>query len=74
MVQQLKEIYTINIVKTIPRHLLEKTLQKEEVDLIISTVDIDSSFSIPVVKVKSILAQEDINNLDKYSLSKQRKR
>lgn len=74
LVQQLKEIYTINIVKTIPRHLLEKTLQKEEVDLIISTVDIDSSFSIPVVKVKSILAQEDINNLDKYSLSKQRKR
>lgn len=74
LVQQLKEVYTINIVKTIPRHLLEKTLQKEEVDLIISTVEIESSFSIPVVKVNSILTQEDINNLDKYSLSKQRKR
>lgn len=74
LVQQLKEIYTINIVKTIPRHLLEKTLPKEEIDLIISTLDIDSSFSIPVVKVNSILTQEDINNLDKYSLSRQRRR
>ena len=74
LVQQLKEIYTINIIKTIPRYLLEKTLQKENVDLIISTVEIESDISIPVVKVKSILTQEDINNLDKYSLSKQRKR
>ncbi len=74
LVQQLKEIYTINIVKTIPRHLLEKTLQKEEVDLIISTVDIENDISTPVVKVKSILTQEDISALDKYSLSRQRKR
>lgn len=74
LVQQLKEIYTINIVKTIPRHLLEKTLQKEEVDLIISTVDIENIISTPVVKVKSILTQEDISSLDKYSLSRQRKR
>lgn len=74
LVQQLKEIYTINIVKTIPRHLLEKTLQKEEVDLIISTVDIEDNIFIPIVKVKSILTQEDIVNLDKYSLSRQRKR
>ena len=74
LVQQLKEIYTINIIKTIPRYLLEKTLQKENVDLIISTVEIESDISVPVVKVKSILTQEDINNLDKYSLSKQRKR
>ena len=74
LVQQLKEIYTINIVKTIPRHLLEKTLQKEEVDLIISTVDIEDNISIPIVKVKSILTQEDIDKLDKYSLSRQRKR
>lgn len=74
LVQQLKEIYTINIIKTIPRHLLEKTLQKEEVDLIISTVDIEDNISIPIVKVKSILTQEDIDNLDKYSLSRQRKR
>lgn len=74
LVQQLKEIYTINIVKTIPRHLLEKTLQKEKVDLIISTVDIDDIGSTPIVKVKSILTPEDINVLDKYSLSRQRKR
>lgn len=74
LVQQLKEIYTINIIKTIPRYLLEKTIQKEKIDLIISTVDIENIYNIPIVKVNSILAQEDINNLDKYSLSKQRKR
>ncbi|NME35335.1 transcription antiterminator [Fusobacterium perfoetens] len=74
LVQQLKEIYTIKIVDTIPRHLLEKTIKKENVDLIISTVEIENDINIPVVKVKSILTQEDINNIDKYSLSKQRKR
>lgn len=74
LVQQLKEIYTINIVKIIPRYMLEKTLQEEEADLIISTVSIESDLKIPVVKVNSILTLEDINNLDKYSLSRQRKR
>ena len=74
LVQQLKEIYTIDIIKTIPRYLLEKTLQKEKIDLIISTVEIENNFSIPLIKVNSILTQEDINNLDRYSLSKQKKR
>lgn len=74
LVQQLNEIYTINVVQTIPRYMLEKTLEEERVDLIISTINIENKIDIPVVKVNSVLTQEDIAALDKYELSRQKKR
>lgn len=74
LVQQLNEIYTINVVQTIPRYMLEKTLEKERVDLIISTINIENKIDIPVVKVNSVLTQEDIAVIDKYELSRQKKR
>ena len=74
LVQQLNEIYTINVVQTIPRYMLEKTLEEERVDLIISTINIENKIDIPVVKVNSVLTQEDIVVLDKYELSRQKKR
>lgn len=73
LVQQLNEIYTINVVQTIPRYMLEKTLEEERVDLIISTINIENKIDIPVVKVNSVLTQEDIAVLDKYELSRQKK-
>lgn len=74
LVQQLNEIYTINVVQTIPKYMLEKTLEEERVDLIISTINIENKIDIPVVKVNSVLTQEDIAVLDKYELSRQKKR
>lgn len=74
LVQQLNEIYTINVVQTIPRYMLEKTLEEERVDLIISTINIENKIDIPVVKVNSVLTQEDIAVLDKYEFSRQKKR
>lgn len=74
LVQQLNEIYTINVVQTIPRYMLEKTLEEERVDLIISTINIENKIDISVVKVNSVLTQEDIAALDKYELSRQKKR
>ncbi len=74
LVQQLNEIYTINVVQTIPRYMLEKTLEEERVDLIISTINIENKIDIPLVKVNSVLTQEDIAVLDKYELSRQKKR
>lgn len=74
LVQQLNEIYTINVVQTIPRYMLEKTLEEERADLIISTINIENKIDIPVVKVNSVLTQEDIAVLDKYELSRQKKR
>lgn len=74
LVQQLNEIYTINVVNTIPRYKLEKALENEGIDLIISTINIDMKLNIPVVKVNSVLTQEDISVLDKYELSRQKKR
>lgn len=74
LVQQLNEIYTINVVNTIPRYKLEKVLKNKGIDLIISTINIDMKLNIPVVKVNSVLTQEDISALDKYELSRQKKR
>lgn len=74
LVQQIKEIYTLDIVNIIPRHLLEKTVANEKIDIIITTIDIALKIDIPVVKVNSILTASDIKNLDKYSLSRIKKR
>lgn len=73
LVQQLNETYSINVVNTIPRYMLEETLAAEGVDLIVSTVPIEMKSDIPVVKVNSVLTEEDISALDKYELSRQKK-
>lgn len=72
--QQLKESYTVNIVKKIPRYLLEKTLKEIEIDLIVSTVKIVEKLEVPVVEVNSILTKEDIEKLDEHSLLKQKRK
>jgi len=72
LAQQLKEIYSINIVDIIPKHLLDTTLEKKEVDFIITTLDIKCQK--PYIKVNPILTPEDIHILDKYSLPKYRKK
>lgn len=74
LVQQIKEIYTLDIVNIIPRHLVEKTLANEKVDIIITTIDIPLELNIPIVKVNSILTPLDIENLDSHALSRIKKK
>lgn len=75
LAQQLKELYSINIVEIVPYHLLEKIVFNEELDMIITTVDIDhEDISLPIIKVNPILSQDDIKNLKECNLQKSTKK
>lgn len=78
LAQQIKEVYSIDIVDIIPYHLLDKYSNESEVDLIITTLSIsrerEESLKTPIVKVKPILGKDDIHILDKYDLPKYRKK
>ncbi len=68
--QQIKEKYNVDIVDTIPKYMLEKTLEKKEVDLILSTVDINESIKVPILKLNSILTEEDSRKMLEYGIIK----
>ncbi len=78
LAQQIKDTYSIDIVDIIPYHFLEKYLDKPEVELIITTIDISGlsqeTLNVPIIKVNPILGKEDIHKLDKYGLPKYRKK
>ncbi len=73
LAQQIRDIYSVNVVDIIPRHQLERSLKEKEVDLVITTLDI-TGISKAVVKVGAILSPQDIHTLDKYALPKSRKK
>lgn len=75
LAQQLKELFSIDIIDIIPKHILEKSLNKNEIDVIISTVDLKLlNISIPIIKVKPILTTENINFLKKSGFQKRNKK
>lgn len=75
LAQQIKDIYSINIVDIIPYHMLERYKKNNEIDMIITTLE-ESVFDaeVPITRVKPILSRQDIHNLDKYALPKYRKK
>ncbi len=75
LAQQLKELFSIDIIDIIPKHILTASLNKNEIDVIITTVDLDLlDFSIPIIKVKAILSTENINLLKKNGFEKRNKK
>lgn len=75
LAQQLKELFSIEIVDIIPKHMLGISLNKNEVDVIVTTVDLeDISKNIPIFKVKAILSTENINILKKNGFQKRNKK
>lgn len=75
LAQQIKDIYSINIVDIIPYHMVERYKKNNEIDIIITTLE-ESIFDleVPIIRVKAILSRQDIHNLDKYALPKYRKK
>jgi len=75
LAQQIKDIYSINIVDIIPYHMVERYKKNNEIDMIITTLE-ESIFNleVPTIRVKPILSRQDIHNLDKYALPKYRKK
>ncbi|MGL5595017.1 MAG: BglG family transcription antiterminator [Cetobacterium sp.] len=75
LAQQLKELFSIDIIDIIPKHMLATSLNKNEVDIIVTTVDLELlNLLIPVVKVKPILSTENIDVLKKSGFQKRNKK
>lgn len=75
LAQQLKELFSIDIIDIIPKHMLTTSLNRNEVDIIVTTVDLElSNLLIPIIKVKPILSTENINVLKKNGFQKRNKK
>ena len=75
LAQQIKDVYSINIIDIIPHHILERYKKNHDIDMIITTLE-ESVFDleVPIIRVRPILTRQDIHNLDKYALPKYRKK
>lgn len=75
LAQQLKELFSIDIIDIIPKHMLVTSLNRNEIDVIVSTVDLQlENLLIPIIKVKPILSTENINVLKKSGFQKRNKK
>lgn len=75
LAQQIKDIYSINIVDIIPYHMVERYKKSHEIDMVITTLEENEfNLEVPIIRVRPILSRQDIHNLDKYALPKYRKK
>lgn len=75
LAQQLKDIYSVNIIDILPYHQYKKKKYCKDIDLIVSTVDLkELEEGIPVIKVNPILTNEDLQKLNKQDLQKSSKK
>lgn len=72
--QNLKEIYSVEVVDIIPKHYLKKRVKEKDFDLIITTVELNSLDDKRVIKVNPILSSENIEKLDSMGLKKRSKK
>lgn len=76
LAHKLSEIYDVNIVDTIPYHKFLELKNLKDVDLIISTMDLENhvDINIPILKVHPILSKENKTKLLELGLSEQKKK
>ncbi|MGL5052046.1 MAG: PRD domain-containing protein [Cetobacterium sp.] len=75
LAQQLKDLYSIHIVDIIPKHILNTSLNKNEIDVIITTITLEESgLDVPVIKVNPILSTENIKLLKSFGFEKRNKK
>ena len=69
--QSLKENYDLDIVDVLPYYLIKTSMPNyANIDLILSTIDLEESYNIPVVKINPLLKEEDFILLSKYGIRK----
>lgn len=74
LAQQIKDKYNVNIVDTIPYNQVS-SYTLENIDLVITTLSPQKfNTNIPVVTIKTILTEENINILNQYNLPKYSKK
>lgn len=75
LAQQVKDIYRVEIIDTIPRYLLEKVDKRKDIDLILTTVPIENFTSErEIIKVSPLLTKEDMQKLDNYPIPRDNKK
>ncbi len=75
LAQQLRDIFAVEVVDILPKHILKNNYERNEVDLIVTTVDLKKEeFNIPVVKVRPLLNAEDITKLKRFNLKEKKGR
>lgn len=75
LAEQLRELFSIEIIDIIPRHILSKKINKNNLDLIITTISLeDLELKVPSIKVNAILSEEDKEKLKLNGLKKRGKK
>lgn len=76
LAHKLLEIYDVNILDTIPYHKFLEMKHFKNVDVIISTMDLElhSEITVPVLKVHPILSKDNKNRLLQLGLSEQKRK
>ena len=75
LAQQIRDIYRVEIVDTIPKYLLEKMAKRKDIDVILTTVPIENfKTEKEIIKVSSLLTKEDIQKLDSYPIPRDNKK
>lgn len=78
LAQQLKDMYSINIVDILPYHQYIKNIKNRNykyLDFIVSTIELEEiEENIPIIKVNPILTNEDIQKLNRQDLQKSSKK
>lgn len=74
LAQQLRENFNVNIIDIIPFNKLSVALDDNDIDLIISTIEIGEEVGIKSIKVNAILTDNDILNLINQGVPKHKKR
>lgn len=73
LAQQLKNVYSVFVKDIIPIYKLEE-YDLDEIDLIITTLQLENSYSKPLVQVNTILSSIDKINLEKAGLQEQQRK
>ena len=71
--QSLKENYDLDIVDVLSYSFIENSIPNyKNVDLILTTVDFNNNSNIPVIKINPLLKEDDMKELSKYGIKKNR--
>ena len=69
--QSLKENYDLDIVDVLPYYLIKTSMPNyKNIDLILSTIDLEETYGIPVIKINPLLKEQDFILLSKYGIRK----
>ncbi len=76
LAQKLSEKYDVNILDILPYHKFLEIENYDEIDLIISTLDVDDNikYPFPIVKVNPIFSKHDRKKLEEYGLTEVKKK